>query len=214
MKKVVFSFLLGLFFFQTLAFSTDSLGHRSKLFVNIGINQSTLFNNTLFTQSITGLEMGASVLTHWQNHWYSEIGLQYIRKGAAREVVYLNSVNDKVLSYTENVYLHYVQLPILLKRHAAINKKVSITLGLGIYNALLFSAWVNPQQQTLNHEQGKNYNTYDAGLIGSIGVLYKNRVGLQARYEQGLLNVSKNNSGINNTFALGFTFGLSNLMAK
>ncbi|MES2655036.1 MAG: outer membrane beta-barrel protein [Bacteroidota bacterium] len=138
MNKYFYSIVLSLLIVNAKANKTDSLGHSSKLFVNIGINQSNLHNHDLYSQSIIGLEMGAQVLTHWQNNWYSEIGLQYIRKGSAREVDFVNIVNDKVGSYTENIYLHYVQLPILLKKHLAIHKNVSITLGAGIYNALLF----------------------------------------------------------------------------
>ncbi len=212
MRKIFFSAVLSIIVFNVKANKTDSLGHSSKLFVNIGINQSTLFNNDLFNKSVFGLEMGASVLTHWQNHWYSEIGLQYIRKGASRDIDYVNIANNKLNSYTENVYLHYVQLPIVLKKYLPLKKKDTyLTLGIGVYNALLFSAWVNPQHIDLNHEQVKIYHTYDAGLIGSLGIIYKNKIGLQARYEQGLLNVSKANEGINNTFAVGLTFWLGNL---
>ncbi|MES2726037.1 MAG: porin family protein [Bacteroidota bacterium] len=211
MKRVLYIVLFTLLIIEAKAAKMDSLTNNSKLFVTVGINQNTLLNNSLFTQPIVGMEAGANVLTHWQKGWHTEIGLQYIRKGSAREVVYTNSVNDKVGSYTENIYLHYIQLPIVIKKYIPVHKNVNMALGIGVYNALLFSAWVNPQHSYLNHEQAKNYNTYDFGLTGSFGVVYKNEIGIQIRYEQGLLNVSKNNGGINNTFALSLFFNLNKL---
>lgn len=211
MKRIVYIVLFTLLMIETRAAKTDSLINNTKLFVTLGINQNMLLNNDLFTKSLVGMEAGISLLTNWQRGWHTDIGLQYIRKGSAREVVYTNSANDIVGSYTENIYLHYIQLPITVKKYIPVHKNVNMTLGIGVYNALLFSAWVNPQHSYLSYEQAKNYHTYDFGLTGSFGVVYKNEIGIQARYEQGLLNVSKTNGGINNTFALSLFFNINKL---
>lgn len=207
MKKLLFIAITGIILLRAQAEETNGLGLRSKLFFNFGFNLSGFSNNNLYNKPLMGgPEMGAKIVTLQPWHCTSEIGLQYINKGAGRDVDFLNMANQKVGSYTENIYLHYVQLHLALKKKFVLTGNYSINLGVGVYNALLFSAWLNPQYANVSREQINSYNIYDAGLTGSLGIMYGENINLYARYEQGLLNVSKANGGINNTFAVGLAF--------
>lgn len=203
MKKV-FLFLFGFSLVQVHAQKLDSIFKNTQLFVKLGVTQNNLFNNSLFGQSLVGLEMGANIQTNWSNQFNTQIGLSYVRKGSAREVVYTNSVGEKILSYTENLYLHYVQLPVVFNYKHTFSGPSYLLMGAGAYTSYLFSAWVNPQHVYLNHEQGVNYNNWDMGGIINIAFGYK-KLAVYGQYQSGILNVS-NEGGLNNTYLLGIAY--------
>jgi hypothetical protein len=204
MKKALL-LILTISISQANAQKLDSIWRSTQLFVKLGITQNNLSNNSLFNQSITGLEMGAQLQSKWSNTFYTQIGLSYVRKGSAREVTYYNMVNEKLLSYTENVYLHYAQLPIVLNYKHTFSGASYLMVGAGAYGAYLFSAWVNPQHYYLNHEQEPEYNRLDLGGILSTTFGYK-KWAVYAQYQTGVMNVSKNNGGLNNSFLFGLAY--------
>ena len=206
MKKLLF-ITLSIGFLNAQAQNIDSLTKNTHLFVKMGVTQNNLYQNDLFTQSLTGLEMGASLQSKLKPNLYAEIGLNYIRKGGAREVIYYNAVNEKILSYTENLYLHYVNLPLIINYHSKINKNLHLFVGGGAFVAYQFSAWVNPQHYYLTHEQRVNYNNWDMGGLLNATVSYK-KVGIYSQYQIGTLKISNNTGGLNNTWVLGLAYSL------
>jgi hypothetical protein len=206
MKKLLF-ITLSIGFLNAQAQKLDSLTKNTHLFVKMGVTQNNLHQNDLFNQSLTGLEMGASLQTKLKPNVYAEIGLSYIRKGGAREVIYYNTVNEKILSYTENVYLHYVQLPVVLNYNHHFSGPTHLLLGAGAYGGYLFSAFTNPQHYYLSHEQEHQYNNWDMGGILSATICYK-KWALYGQYQTGILNVSNNTGGLNNTWVFGLAYRL------
>lgn len=204
MKKTLFIiFAIGLI--KANAQSLDSITKNTQLFVKLGVSQNNLSNNGLFSQALTGLEMGGHLQTKWHAKFYTHVGLSYVRKGSAREVIYTNMVGEKILSYTENVYLHYVQLPVVLNYHHQFSGPTYLLLGAGAYGGYLFSAFTNPQHYYLNHEQAPQYNNWDMGGILSATLGYK-KWALYGQYQTGVMNVSKTYGGQNNSFLLGVAF--------
>ena len=203
MKKILF-LLFSISMLQANAQKLDSLFKNTQLFVKLGVTQNNLYNHSLFNQQLVGLEMGAYLQTKWSEKFYTHVGLSYVRKGSAREVIYYNFVGEKVLSYTENVYLHYVQLPVVFNYKHTFSGANYVMLGAGAYGAYLFSAWVNPQHEYLNHEQAKGYNNWDMGGVLNITYGYK-KLAIYGQYQSGILNVS-NDGGLNNTYLLGIAY--------
>ena len=203
MKKL-FLLLFGIGLLQAKAQKQDSLFKNTQLFVKLGVTQNNLFNNSLFEQSLVGLEMGAHLQTKWSTQFYTQIGLSYVRKGSAREKIYTNAVGEPILSYTENLYLHYVQLPVVFNYKYSMSNRSYLLVGAGAYGGYLFSAWVNPQHVFLNHEQGVGYNNWDMGGILNITYGYK-KLAVYVQYQSGILNVS-NEGGLNNTYLLGIAY--------
>ncbi len=206
MKKLLI-ITLSIGFLNAQAQKLDSLTKNTHLFVKMGVTQNNLYQNDLFNQSLTGLEMGASLQTKLKPNLYAEVGLSYIRKGGAREVIYYNAVNEKILSYTENLYLHYVNLPLIVNYHSKINKNLDLFVGGGAFVAYQFSAWVNPQHYYLTHEQGIEYNNWDVGGVLNAMISYK-KVGIYTQYQIGTLNISNNTGGLNNTWVFGVAYRL------
>lgn len=206
MKKTLF-IILAIGLIKVNAQNLDSLIKNTHLFVKMGVTQNNLYQNDLFNQSLTGLEMGASLQTRLKPNVYVEIGLNYTRKGGAREVIYYNAVNEKILSYTENLYLHYVNLPLIVNYYSKINKNLHLFVGGGAFVAYQFSAWVNPQHYYLTHEQGVNYNNWDVGGVLNATISYK-KVGIYTQYQIGTLNISNITGGVNNTWVLGLAYRL------
>ncbi len=206
MKKLLI-ITLSIGFLNAQAQKLDSLTKNTHLFVKMGVTQNNLYQNDLFNQSLTGLEMGASLQTKLKPNLYAEVGLSYIRKGGAREVIYYNAVNEKILSYTENLYLHYVNLPLIVNYHSKINKNLHLFVGGGAFVAYQFSAWVNPQHYYLTHEQGIEYNNWDVGGVLNAMISYK-KVGIYTQYQIGTLNISNNTGGLNNTWVFGVAYRL------
>jgi hypothetical protein len=203
MKKL-YLFLFGISMLQVRAQKLQSIYQNTQLFVKLGVTQNNLFNHPLFNQQLVGLEMGAQLQTKWSEKFYTQVGLSYVRKGSAREVIYNNLVGEKVLSYTENVYLHYVQLPLIFNYKHTFSGPSYLLAGAGAYGAYLFSAWVNPQHEYLNHEQAKGYNNWDMGGILNITYGYK-KLAVYGQYQSGILNVS-NEGGLNNSYLLGIAY--------
>jgi hypothetical protein len=204
MKKTLF-ILLTICCIQAQAQKFDSLTKNTQLFVKLGVSQNNLSNNGLFSQPLIGLEMGAHLQTNWSPRFCTQIGLSYVRKGSAREVIYTNMVGEKVLSYTENVYLHYVQLPVVLNYKHHFSGPTHLLFGAGAYGGYLFSAFVNPQHYYLNHEQAPQYNNWDMGGILSATLGYK-KWALYGQYQKGVSNVSKTYGGQNSSYLIGIAF--------
>ncbi len=201
-------FILSCFIaMQAQAQKLDSLFKNTHLFVKMGVTQNNLSNNSIFNQALTGLEMGTHLQTKWNAKFYTHVGLSYVRKGSAREVIYTNAVGEKVLSYTENVYLHYVQLPVVLNYNHQFSGPTNILLGAGAYGGYLFSAFTNPQHYYLSHEQEHKYNNLDMGGILSATICYK-KWALYGQYQTGILNISNNTGGLNNTWVIGLAYRL------
>ncbi|MFZ4797100.1 MAG: outer membrane beta-barrel protein [Bacteroidia bacterium] len=203
MKKILF-LLFSITMLQANAQKQDSLFKNTQLFVKLGVTQNNLFNNSLFEQSLVGLEMGAHLQTKWSNQFYTQVGLSYVRKGSAREIIYTNAVGEPILSYTENLYLHYVQLPVVFNYKHTFSGPSYLLVGAGAYSGYLFSAWVNPQHVYLNHEQAVGYNNWDMGGIINITYGYK-KLSVYGQYQSGILNVSSD-GGLNNTYLLGIAY--------
>lgn len=189
---------------QVRAQKLQSIYQNTQLFVKLGVTQNNLFNHPLFSQSLFGLEMGAHLQTKWNDKFYTQVGLSYVRKGSAREIIYTNAVGEPILSYTENLYLHYVQLPVVFNYKHTFSVASYLLAGAGAYGAYLFSAWVNPQHVYLNHEQAVGYNNWDMGGILNITYGYK-KLAVYGQYQSGILNVS-NEGGLNNTYLLGIAY--------
>ena len=203
MKKL-FLLLFGIGLLQANAQKLDSLLKNTQLFVKLGVTQNNLFNNSLFEQQLVGLEMGAHLQTKWITQFYTQVGLSYVRKGSAREVIYTNAVGEPILSYTENLYLHYVQLPVVFNYKQTFSGHSYLLAGACAYGGYLFSAWGNPQHVYLNHEQAVGYNNWDMGGILNTTYVYK-KLAVYGQYQSGILNVS-NEGGLNNSYLLGIAY--------
>jgi len=124
--------------------------------------------------------------------------------GSAREVSYYNLANEFLLSYTENLYLHYAQIPVSVSYNKALKNDLNVSVVAGVFGAYLFSAWVNPQHYYLTHEQGSNYNKTDVGFHLNASIGYKGRA-IYTKVQKGFMEVS-DLGGTNNVITLGLAY--------
>ncbi len=217
MKTVLTIFILIISYCQAQILSKHSLS-AGLLCNGTSMNDNTIYHSSLLTGGVS-----LNYMYQYRKEISLITGIDYLQKGGTGDVVYYNSVGDKVGGYPQNLYLNYFQIPLLLRFETALLKskkkdkpsKLTGMLGFGGYVALLADAWTNPQVLGVNHNVSKDFNFWDKGILTYVGIGIpinnKARINLAWNYGLGMGNVSsKYQSNTNyNALQLAFQYNLT-----
>lgn len=198
---IIFIFCIGKTFSQ--ADSSKSFGFTYE-------NNQSNVGNSYYGTRIIGFSLGLQYI--WQCNTYTSIitGLDYQRKGGTQRINFFNIQNDVIGGYDQNLYLHYLSLPLLLRLQTKLGNKVSVSGSFGGYYAYLVKAWLNPQKINYDHDVSGQYNKSDVGIILSAGLAYhfsaKQALELSIRNTTGFMNVSNSYSGTNQSNGLSLSY--------
>ena len=174
MNKVFFISLL------TITFIINSYSQTFKIGVKGGINYANLTDTTIKTDAITSYHAGLVSEICLFNSFSLQPELLYSTQGAS----YKNAIEE-----FKNE-LGYISIPVLAKIY--LNKSISLELG--------------PQASFLLNKKDEfnlnDYNSVDFSLNGGIGIKITKSLFLQARYNLGLNEISKNAEAKNSVFQL------------
>jgi len=196
---------------NTIVFSQTQSSEYS-VGLRLELNQSNV-GNSFYGNANTGFSIGSIFLFNYNRFTSIVTGIDYQRKGGNGFVPFYNFIDEPIGGYSQNLYLHYASIPLLLKLESPSYKKLNVYCGFGGFYALLLDAWVNPQAKELSHEVIRNFNRNDLGIITSLGASLKlsklRKLSLEWRYTLCLTNVSDiyKTTNQSNGVSLGYYFG-------
>ena len=193
MKKLLLS--AGLAFAMLTAFSQKS-------HVNFGLKGG--LNFTTFSSDDnanydykTGFNVGGLLHVHITERFAFQPELFYSLEGAALN---LPGTTDKL-----KANLSYVRLPLLLQ----IMTGSGLRFALGPQLGILTSA--RQKNGSTSIDVKNSYKSTEAGLVGGVGFVFKNGLGIDARYNYGLskINAGAGSDVKNRGFAVGLFYHLN-----
>lgn len=196
MKIALTIFILIISYCQAQSLSKHNLS-AGLLGNGTAMNDNTIYHSSLFTGGVS-----INYIYQYRKEVSLITGIDYLQKGGTGDVVYYNSVGDKVGGYQQNLYLNYFQIPILLRFETTLLKskeqdkpsKLIGMLGFGGYVSLLADGWTNPQVLGVNHNVSEDFNFWDKGILTYVGIGIpinnKARINLAWNYGLGIGNVS------------------------
>lgn len=174
MNKVFFISLL------TILFTINNYGQTFKIGIKGGINYANLTDTTIKTDAITSYHAGLISEICLFNSFSLQPELLYSTQGAS----YKNAIGE-----FKNE-LGYISIPILAKIY--LNKSISLEMG--------------PQASFLLSKKDEfnltDYNSFDFSVNGGLGLKLTKSLFIQARYNLGLSEISKNADAKNSVFQL------------
>jgi len=172
------------------------------------VSTSQAGNISQYNNNLGGFATGLQFIRNQNKNLSIVTGIDYLRRGGSGQVNFHNVYNDIVGGYTQNLYLHYLSIP-LMARFESNGNKMRFVGGMGMYYALLLDAWVNPQDAALSHDITRRFYRNDFGLIGMAGIAWhinkQDKLNLLLRYQPGLLNMSDQTTslgGQNNSYGI------------
>lgn len=173
MKKIAYIFV-------ALFITSITNGQTVRIGLKAGINYANFTGSELKTDAITSYHAGLLAEISLLDSFSIQPELIYSTQGA--------SYKDAITEYKNE--LGYIAIPIMLKFY--LTKSLSLELG--------------PQASFLLSKKDdvviKDYNTYDFSANGGLGLKLTKSIFVQARYNLGLTEVSKNADIKNSVFQL------------
>ena len=191
MKKIVFVSLLTMIAYLTHAQVHADWG------VKAGVNLANLkIENTSTPDSKVAMHLGLLAHLHFQPHWAVQPELMYSNQGAKEDI-----------GGTEyKVKLHYINLPVLLQYMTGSGFRIQTGPQLGI----LASAKTKAGDNETNSSDA--YHTFDIAWALGASYVTNSGIGIDARYNIGLANISDVGGSIKNRvwqFGLFYQFKVS-----
>ena len=174
MKKLFFLVVL------TGAFLQKNTAQTVKLGIKGGLNYANLVNSNIQTDAITSYHAGLLLEIGITKSFAFQPEVLYSTQGASYDNVFGEFKNE----------LGYVSIPMLAK----INLSESLSLEIGPQASFLLSK--------KDEFDLKDYNSFDFGVDGGLGLKLTKNLFIQARYILGLTEISKNAEAKNSVFQL------------
>jgi hypothetical protein len=174
MKKVVFILLLSVVTMNSFYAQTLKIGIKG------GLNYANLTDTSIKTDAITSYHAGLITEISLSDSFALQPELLYSTQGAS----YKNAIGE-----FKNE-LGYISIPVLAKIY--LNKSISLEMG--------------PQASFLLSKKDEfnlnDYNSFDFSVNGGLGLKLTKSLFIQARYNLGLSEISKNADAKNSVFQL------------
>lgn len=183
----------GAALFALLCFSYWCNAQRFAVNVHGGYNKTSLSDHPVYNQSIDAWSIGMGYVHQLNKYVGVQAELNYDLKGARGDITSYNSSGNKILSYSQNLQLHYVTVPVMARLNLG-SGKFKVIANAGFYYGFLAGAWVNPQTKDISHDVTSDFNRNDLGLAAGAGFLYQLTpsygLSLEWRNNTGFLSVS------------------------